>query len=228
MKKADMPDWNLFLKECVYYPCSHLHGTPIKFLSHRFQNFVYCDYLVTRDELQHQLDAGGFAGYRLTDIVDVDSLDLLGTSWDDFIAQHHANFAHLPPEWADPFISLCTFRRQEGFPQAHGAEMFNLLFVRAEAVSTFVSAFSRRQVSPRCLVHVRSGIGFGGNFRAYPALMEAAVRANPGGLPDFLFHDAMGADPNCGDYLSLVEEYREVQTWGYPDGGYLRLAEHAG
>lgn len=223
-----MRDWKLFLSECVYYPCSHLHGTPIKFLSSRFKNFFYCDYHVTHEELQGEIRSGGFTGYSLTNIVDVDPIDLLGVSWRDFGNTHREKIAQLPFKWKSPFIALCTFRRQDGFLETHGPDRFDLLFVCAEAVSTFVSAFSRRRVSPKCLVHVRSGIGFGGGFSEYPKLMEAAVRANPGGLPDFLLHDAMGANPDCGDYLGLVEEYREVQTWGYLDGGFLRLTEHAG
>lgn len=36
-----MNDIDSFLGESVYYPCSALHGVPVKFLGKRFQRFFY-------------------------------------------------------------------------------------------------------------------------------------------------------------------------------------------
>ncbi len=76
-------------------------------------------------------------------------------------------------------------------------------------------------------MHVRSGIGFGGNHSGYPQLLEQSLQRNKGGLPQFIFHDSMAVEQRCGDHLKLIGEayHRELQEWFYPDGGFLKLVE---
>lgn len=99
-----------------------------------------------------------------------------------------------------------------------------LMFARCEAIAIFISAFSRRKIAPKCLVHVRSGIAFGGNFSEDPRELKRTLLANKGGLPAFMLYDRMGSSCDYGDYLDLVEKYELVERWGYPDGGHLTLA----
>jgi len=75
------------------------------------------------------------------------------------------------------------------------------------------------------LVHIRSGIGFGGNFSGYPQALSTALLANRGRLPDFMLYDRNGSRSDFGDYLDIVERYTEEQRWGYSDGGCLILAK---
>ena len=120
---------------------------------------------------------------------------------------------------------LSGFERLPGYDDDHGPVAFELLFVRCEAIATFISVFSRRNIVPQCLVHIRSGIGFGGNFSEYPSELNRALLENQGGLPPFMFYDNMGSSRDCGDYLEIIEKYETVEKWGYPDGGFLKLAK---
>ena len=113
----------------------------------------------------------------------------------------------------------------DGFGDDHGPEAFEFMFARCEAIAAFISAFSRKNMAPKCLVHIRSGIGFGGNYHDYPKELRRVLLENKGGLHAFMFFDSMGSSGECGDYLDLVKNYQLVERWGYPDGGHLTLAQ---
>lgn len=221
-----MNQWDHFLRESVYYPCSHLHGTPVKFLSSRFPRFFYCDYSVAREEFQKELESRGFHGYRLSEQHELDPADIFGAPWDRLRQEHMETYSRLHFDSSDPFVAFCRFQRESGLTDSHGPKRFEFMFARVEAIAALESAFARRSICPKCLVHIRSGIGFGGNFSDYPRRLERSLRANSGGLPQFILHDSMGVGP-CGDRLPLIDEYREIQRWGYPDGGYLKLVERS-
>lgn len=214
-----------FLQNCAFYPCSGLHGTPIKFLGSRIPRFFYADYLVSRDQLTNALREPGLHGYRPVTHRDLTPESLFGLSWHAIRTQHRAAFEAIHFDWADPFITHSRLERTAGFDDSHGPPALELLFARCEAITTLRLAFNRRRIAPRCVIHVRSGIGFGGNFRTYPQMLGQALQENAGGLPDLLMYDSMGGTPVYGDYLDLVQSYREVSRWGYRDGGFLALAE---
>lgn len=216
---------NSFLRNCVFYPCSSLHGTPVKFLSSRFHRFLYCDYSITRDDFQAAVQSPGFRGYRLASTSDLDPVNVLGVTWEKFRKSHKKTTSALHFEWLDPFIIFCTFQREPEFTENHGPELIELMFVRAESVATLEHVFRKRGFPASCLVHVRSGIGCGGNYSEYPQMLEKALLSNKGGLPRFIFHDRMGAHSEYGDYLPVIERYRELCRWGYSDGGCLILSE---
>lgn len=219
-----MDQWSHFLRECVYYPCSHLHGTPVKLLSSRFSRFFYTDYSVTREDFQKELASGAFKGYRLAEQRELDPTEVFGVPWNDLRREHTDTYSRLHFDSSNPFTVLCIFQRESGLTDEHGPDSFQLMFARVEAIAALESAFSRRSISPKCLVHIRSGIGFGGNFSDYPRLLEQSLRGNRGGLPRFILHDSMAVG-HGGDHLQLIGDYRNLQTWGYPDGGYLKLVE---
>ena len=218
--------WDDFLKECVFYPCSHVHGTPVKFLSNRFSRFFYSDYSVAQEDFQRELESPGFTGYRLADQRELDPTELFGATWDDFRQKHEDTYSRLPFHSCDPYIMLCTFQRESGLTDEHGADSFQIMFAGVEGIAALESAFSRRGISPKCLVNIRAGIGFGGNHSGYPRLLEQSLRSNAGGLPQFILHDAMAVGQG-GDHSELIGEcyHRKVEQWGYPDGGYLKLVE---
>ncbi|MBV5290033.1 MAG: hypothetical protein J0648_09430 [Pelodictyon phaeoclathratiforme] len=146
-------------------------------------------------------------------------------TWKDMAQRHDNTISRIHFEWTDPFVVLCRFKRMDGFFGDHGPETFEFMFACCEAIAAFISAFSRRNIAPKCLVHVRSGIGFGGNYRDYPKELKRVLLQNKGGLPAFMFYDSMGSNGECGDYLDLVKKYQLVERWGYPDGGHLTLAK---
>ena len=219
-----MNDIDSFLKDCVYYPCSGLHGVPVRLLGKRFQRFFYADYSVDRNQFESSISNAGFKGYQLSAREDLAPELVFGMSWKEFAQRHHSTTSRVPIERSNPFVALCRFKREMDFNDDHGPLEFELMFARCEAIATFVSAFSQRNVAPKCLVYIRSGIGFGGNFSEYPRDLRSALLSNSSGLPSFMFYDAMGSNSNCGDYLDLVKNYEQIERWGYPDGGHLTLA----
>ena len=214
-----------FLKNCVFYPCSGLHGTPVKFLGKQFRRFLFADYSIDRGTFGEAVRGRGFKGYRLRAMEELDPEDIFGMSWNDFEYRNADTVSRLHFELRDPYLTLCHFERESGLDSKHGPPGFELMFACAEAIATFKAAFLQRSITPRCLVHVRSGIGFGGNFGDYPKKLRGALLKNPAGLPPFIFYDRMGSSKDYGDYLDLVEKYDPVERWGYSDGGFLELAK---
>lgn len=219
-----MNDIESFLRECVFYPCSALHGLPIKLLSSRFTRFFYADYSVDREKFNKAIKDEGFKGYQFATEVELTPDSVFGVSWKDLRQEHHSTISRVHGEWFNPFVVLCRFERAVGFDDSHGPPSFELLFARCEAISSLKSAFSRRNIAPKCLVHIRSGIGFGGGFSEYPRELSNALLVNRGGLPAFMLYDRMGSDKEYGDYLDLIERYEECERWGYPDGGFVAFA----
>ncbi|MBP9019748.1 MAG: hypothetical protein KBG04_08025 [Bacteroidales bacterium] len=210
------------LRDAVFYPCSGLDGAPVKFLAKRFQQFFYADYRIERDAFVRECEHRGFRGYRASTIQDLDVQQVFGCSWDDIGQEFRDTIARVPFDWSprSAFVAAVHFKRLPEFSEDHGPPDFHLLFARCEAIATFRSVFSRRDIAPRCLVYIRSGIGFGGNFSEFPRELNRAVRNNRAGLPDFMLYDQMGGHPQYGDYLPLVEDYDQVERWDYQTEGY--------
>lgn len=220
-----MIDVDRFFKDCVFYPCSGLHGTPIKFLGKRFCRFLYADYSVDPVRFDEAIHGRGFKGYTLRATEELDPENVFGMSWEDFDRRNFVTISRLTDDRWDPYLTLCHFERESGLDSKHGPPGFELMFSCTEAIATFKAAFSHRKIAPRCLVHVRSGIGFGGNFGDYPQELSSALLENQAGLPPFMLYDRMGSSRDLGDYLDLLERYDPVERWGYPDGGFLELAK---
>jgi hypothetical protein len=218
-------DVTRFLKGCVFYPCSGLHGTPIKFLGKRFRRFLYADYEVDRQRFDEAIHGLGFKGYRLRTTEELGPENVFGMSWEDFARRNAETISRVSYEWRDPYLTLCRFKRDSDFDDSHGPPGFELMFACAEAIATFKAAFSQRNITPKCLVHVRSGIGCGGNFNDYPKELRIALLENKAGLPPFVLYDSFGSSSYYGDYLDLIEKYGPIERWGYADGGFLELAK---
>lgn len=213
-----------YLAECVYYPCSGVHGFPIKFLGSRFQRFLYADYHVTRELFDYAIEEG-CKGYQLTAMDELTPEAVFGMSWGKMLGRNSGTIKQIHFEWDNPFVVLCRFERTSDFDEEHGPEVFELMFAKCEAVAAFIEAFSRRNITPKCLVHIRSGVGFGGNFSEYPQVLANAVGENKAGLPSYMLYDRIGSDSKYGDYFPLVEEYQDIiEIRGYPDGGRLTIA----
>ena len=137
------------------------------------------------------------------------------------ICRSHGNLiSRLHFDWSQPFVAAARFERLPEYTEDHGPPEFELIFARCEAIATFVSVFVGRGIKPRCVAYIRSGIGFGGNYSDFPQELDRALRENPAGLPEFMLYDEMGSNPRCGDYLSLVENYEQIEHWDYQTEGY--------
>lgn len=208
-----MNDINNFLEECVYYPCSELDGKPVTFLGKRFQRFFYADYSVDRARFDKFIREG-FTGYQLSAIDELSPEIVFGMSWKAVEQRCASTLSQVHFEWSAPFVVLSRFERVPAFNDDHGPATFEFMFARCEAIATFISVFSRRKITLKCLVHICSGIGFGGNFSEYPKELSHALLENDGGLPAFMFYDSMGSNRDFGDYLDLIEKYKPVEHCG--------------
>ena len=109
--RSHMNDIDSFFGECVYYPCSALHGVPVKFLGKRFQRFFYADYSVDRARFHTSIKEEGFKGYRLSTIDELNPELVFGMSWIDFEQRYSSTRSRIHFEWLDPFVVLSRFER---------------------------------------------------------------------------------------------------------------------
>ena len=221
----DLTNVDEFLQSCVYYPCSHLSGLPVKFLGKRFQRFFYADYAVDREEFLRVTVLEGFKGYNIVRVTEISPVSMFGMPWNRFRSVYEDNYLHLPFDSCDPYMFHCRFRRQEEYGEDHGPDEFELVFCCSEGIAAYKAAFNRRGIVPKCLVHIRSGIGYGGNFQEYPQLLSRALTENRAGLPPFILFDDMGCDRDDGNYLDLTGIYREMQHWSFQYSEHLYFAE---
>jgi len=197
-----------FLRNVVFYPCSLIDFTPIKHLGEKgFSDYFYADYNTTREEFEDGIRVNGFHGYDCTNIEDIAVESVFGDNWENLHLIHRRTIARLDFAWTDPFLVVARFDRHPEFLEKHGPSYFRLMFAKCEAITTFVSVFSRRRISPRCLAYINPGIGYGGNFHEFPALFGYTLRRNEGGLPKYILYDENGGKQGMVDYLSIIEEY---------------------
>lgn len=218
--QALMHDFEKYLRESVFYPCSGFDGSPVRFLGHRFQQYIYADYGVTRDSFEKACNLNGFLGYRVCSIKELDVELVFQMSWKKLAVTHRTILSQLHLNWMNPFILHTRFERLASFPEEHGPSSFELIFICCEAITTFHSVFTKRGIAPRCLVYIRPGTAFGGNFSAYPERLARAIRANVGGTPEFILYDKSGGNAKHGDYLPILEQYQPIQRWDYRSEHY--------
>ena len=207
-------DIDFFLKESVFYPCSHFDGAPVKFLGRFFSSFLYADRSVSREEFETASRDKGFLGYSCIGIEGIEPKLLFGTQKGEFMLGPEENRSQPPFGGKTPFVALARFERLNGFSILHGPDLFHLMFSNSEAVTTYLSVFTRRGFAPKCLVHIRSGIAFGGNYTDYPTILADTVESSQGGLPKHILYDEQGGSTQWGDYLRLVEKYEHLKKWG--------------
>ena len=215
-----MIDIEDFLNDVVFYPCCGLDGAPVMFLARGCSNFLYADYSIDRDRFERECRENPFKGYRCEWIRDVDPELLLGTSWQGFNGNYDLIIQQLHFENSNSFVALARFERLEGFDDEHGPEVVRLMFTKSEGIATFDAVFRRRRIAPTAQVHIRAGIGFGGNHHDYMKMLADSLVSNPAGLPEFLLYCLMGGlnrfgEIWTGDYLSTVEQYHPLKHWRY-------------
>ena len=205
-----------FLSDAVFYPCSGVDGTPVRFLGNKgFSNYLYVDYSIEREKLEEEIRESGFRGYRCIRTDDIPEQQVFGADWEDITRIHDNTISKLHFELSDPFVAMADFELLPDFGKEHGPLNFSIMCVRCEAITTFISVFSRRRLSPRCVAYILPGIHFGGNFSDFKDHFGDAVRANREGLPKYLLYDHESGNPEDIDYLNLVEDYEPIERWDY-------------
>lgn len=204
-------DLDQFLANSVYYPCSGFDGTPVKFLGRRFQQFLYADYGKSLDDLNVAIRCHGFLGYLPEDEHDVPLSKLANGR----LAELSANGGN-----QGGFARRIRFARTPHFSDQHGPRYFDLIYTNIEAIRIFSSVYSSRDITPKCLVYIRPGTAFGGNYSEYPELLECHVKLNRAGLPEFLLFDGFIGNPRATSSWPLLDHYKRECRWDYRSEGY--------
>jgi hypothetical protein len=204
-------DLDQFLGNSVYYPCSGFDGTPVRFLGCRFQQFLYADYGKSLDDLNKAVRCRGFLGY-------------LPDSEHDIPLSHLENgrTAEMPEANSDQgrFARRIRFLRTSEFTAEHGPQYFDLIYSNLEAIRIYANVYMSRIIAPKCLVYIRPGTAFGGNYNDYPELLERHVKSNHAGLPEFLLFDGFIGNPRVTRSWPLLECYQRECRWDYRTEGY--------
>lgn len=206
-----------FLKNALFYAASGLDDTPIRHCASRFNNFIYVDYSRKRQAVLQKLLHEGLGDYVLASEADAKELPanlVLGRDWLGIPFLAFGNHPGLPENWheimlQDPFVLQAQMCRRSG---ANAPNKINFMFIPFEACATYGLLFTRRHIAPRCVAHIRCGVGFGGNFSGYPSSLGLKMTETREGIPQYILHDHL-CRPDYGDYLILVEAYDPIKQW---------------
>ena len=219
-----MRNFENFLAECAYYPCSGTHGAPIKFLLQEgVRYFLLTDYHVTLE----QYERDEFRGYRRQRQRIYPPHRFFGVHWKNFKEKSIERLSRVGLHYSDPFVVWSVYQRLPNFSDNHGPENFEIIFAQCEAIETYTSIFSARAIVPKYFLHICPGLAFGGNFNEYIPELKGALIDNDGGLPEFMLVDELGIDRfNRGqaEYLDLItKKYDRVKSWGVKNLSNLYL-----
>jgi len=204
-----------FLENSVYYPACGFDGTPIKFLGKLFSNFVYADYFRDYDDLEKEISRNGLLGYKLINSYLIDAKELFGINWDEFIMENNDLYSNLCFEYKNPFAKLYSFKRRITFKDKHGKENIELLYIKAEGISTYKYLYVKNNIIPKCLVSIVPGLSFGGNFSNYPRMLINLIKSTKI-IPQYQFYD----DQCASDFYEIIKYYDEVNQYNYKRTDY--------
>lgn len=209
-ERKEMIDIKIFLEDSVYYPACAFDGTPIKFLGNLFSNFVYADYYSDYNDLEREISRNGLLGYKLINSYLIDAKELFGINWEDFIRENNDIYNKLQFEWNNPFAKIYFFERRASFGDYHGKKNIELLYIKAEGISTYKYLYEKNKIAPKCLVSIVPGLGFGGNFDDYPKMLIELIKSKDK-LPQYQFFD----DQCANDFFELIKYYNKIDQYNY-------------
>ncbi len=206
-----------FLRNSLFYGASGLDDTPVRHCASRFRNFIYVDYSLNRQTVLQKLLHDGLGDYVLAKEGDAKELPanlVLGRNWVGIPFLNFGNRAGLSGTWPeimlqDPFVLMAQL---SGKSESNAHQKINFMFIPFEGSATYGLLFTRRHIAPRCVAHIRSGVGFGSNFSGYPSSLGLKMTEERECLPRFILHDHL-CRPGYGDYLLLVEAYDPIEQW---------------
>jgi len=215
-KKIDDKLFMEYLENSVYYPACDFDGTPIKCLGKLFTNFVYVDYLSEYEDLEHNIKYYGLLGYRVINSSLIDAEELFGLNWENFMLKNNEIYKKLTFKCEEPFAKIYTFERASYLSDNHGKKEINLLFIKAEGISTYKYLYTQNNIAPKCLVSIVPGLAFGGNFNDYPKILIELIKSK-NKFPQYQFYD-----DNCAeDFKDLIKYYNEVAQYNSKTERYV-------
>ena len=255
LDKNPMPSWlatvtpetpfdrNKVLANSVYYPGCEFDGAPFEAYGGFTHSFVYADYFVEREWLTSEIPK--IAGYTPIFIKDVSKQDLApnpcirlerkardfhdwrpNRTMADLVRSAISNINSN----VTPYCIWTVFERRSTVNPGHGPERFSLLYIFGEGVATYESIYNGNRICPSAIVLNRADTGFGRNwtiFEQRDSIFERVVKANPAGLPRYLFTFGYGPPEHENGRIGFEgkEFYWENYTRNIPDRGYLHIWE---
>jgi len=219
-----------FLSGCVYYPAAGVDGTPVRWLSKRWDRFVYVDAMRDRAGTVPPMLSQAFAGYVVNAQREVTWPELVPTGWRPNPPACLTRDTYLPylersidraPGWA----CLSTMDRLPTRTPEHGPERFELLQIQAEGVAAYQALFNSNRTLPDVIVYARAGEGFGFNYSNFIEAWLEVMLDHPDGLPPFLFCWHPKDDPGMSEpwdkyYGPLVMGPFPKDSGEYSDEGW--------
>lgn len=220
MSKLEMPNWlkecavnihynkpvefNLenLLKDSLYYPACGLNGTPIKYLSGNIYSFVYCDYLVRKEELLRNLlgndDESGLLGYKMVYQTEITKDMIVPTNWTPSLLPESYFFQKLSmmERQAKTFGHWSIWQRDEDRDDTHGSEYISLLYFAGEMSAIYQGLYIRLKIAPLVLSIIQPGT-MGGeweNVTSNNSFFKRVINANTAGLPKYLLYGGFGGE----------------------------------
>lgn len=171
---------DFFSSRVVLYPGCGTDGQPVRFFAtrHAAHCFVYADYGIAREGMEHELSDAGrpFLGYRGIGRLDLTPRDLTPDGWRPHLSPQRAL-----PEFVtlqQPYAFLQVLERTPDRADAHGPTRLAILFLGAEGVATYDALFCQDRGAPPFAIVLQDN-GFGGNWTKFGrdgALHELAER----------------------------------------------------
>jgi hypothetical protein len=229
IRAEDEPPISCLLDRSVYYPACGVDGRPVQYLAGYSHSFIYADYGRDSEKVIASLTADcAFLDYQVKFARHVDPLVFLGTSTGN-IPGLNERIDGIPRRYADVQVSLyafwSVFERLPSCTEAHGPELFSLLYLANDGVATYHALYHSNGLYPSVVAIIQPGEGFGGNWTSFfepSQIFARTVMANPHGRPSYLLLGGYGADREfqqtiCWPGYELLEKF-----WKTTDG-YLGL-----
>lgn len=191
------------LHNSLYYPASCTDGGVIKDCNTLRKNlgvvsFVYCDYHVTQEYLSKNLNMRGYHVMANRDL----SIEEIGNrpnihGYISLSAMEQNKMVKNINLYANPspFARWMVFERDNNYTNEHGPQRISVLYVCGEGVATYLSLYAARNISPCILAIIQPGHGFGFNWTNFfdsKAALYRALKANPAGMPQYVYKGGIG------------------------------------
>jgi hypothetical protein len=204
------------LTNSAFYPGSKFSGRFIKhcntlYVNWNVTNFVYCDYGVTRWQLEQEMDT--FQGYQRIYLKDLNRQELIPNGWRPQTPPG-LNLRDYPMHLNQPqfdFVRWIVYERMEGFGPEHGPKRFSLLYLYGEGVATYQALYWTNRKKPKAIAVFDHG--WGGNYQQFSTpggYLHWVNRNNPVGLIEYVYYN--GQELQWPEYNLMVQGER-YSTW---------------
>lgn len=159
----------------VFYPGAGQDGSPVQVFNEAeaAHCFLYLDYMITRDAIEHELQHRGFKGYSPIARLAVSESDMRPTQWTAHLRPDEVQYPFQPvPPYA--FMEIL----EKGDDAVGGASRLVILFLAADAHAAYDALFCQQDSGPTPFAIVLQDHGTGLNWSDFGAdgAMETIAR----------------------------------------------------